>query len=272
MTSRLQRYFDRVGYAGPCEPTLEVLTELQALHVCRVPFENLDVQLGRPLTTDADAAYEKIVGNGRGGWCYEQNGLFGWALAEIGFDVIRVAATVMRSSTNDRWPADHLCLLVGMPEDPRGRWLADVGFGGSLLTPIELTEQQTRHLPFRLGLRRLDNGAWQFWEDDGGGEFRFDFVAEAADEQALSDRCEFLQTDPQSSFVLSLVAQIRTRNRHTTLRGRVLTVLSTSGVQRTVLHSASDVVETLRDEFQLDVPEVAALWPRIVARHDELFG
>jgi N-hydroxyarylamine O-acetyltransferase len=87
--SRLQQYLWRIGFEGQLIPTLVTLDALQRRHALNVPFENLDVQLGRTLTTDADTAFDKIVLDRRGGWCYEQNGLFGWALGEIGFEVPR---------------------------------------------------------------------------------------------------------------------------------------------------------------------------------------
>ena len=172
--SKLRRYFDRIGYEGPATRSLETLAALQRRHALSVPFENLDVQLGRTLTTDVDAAFDKIVGERRGGWCYEQNGLFGWALAEIGFDVTRVAAAVDPASRGEVSHHNHLCLLVRTEDDPDRRLLADVGFGGSLLEPLRFEEYATDQAPFRVGLRRLADGHWQFHENDGSGEFTFD--------------------------------------------------------------------------------------------------
>ncbi len=82
-----QQYFDRVRCQGAQRPSLASLSELQKCHGCTVPFENLEVQLRRRTTTDVKAAFEKIVVNGGGGWCYEQNGSFGWVLLQLGFDV-----------------------------------------------------------------------------------------------------------------------------------------------------------------------------------------
>ena len=82
---KLSRYLHRVGFSGSLRSSPSTLAELLRCHVLSVPFENLDVQLGIPVTMDAEAAFDKIVERGRGGWCYEQNGLFGWALSEIGF-------------------------------------------------------------------------------------------------------------------------------------------------------------------------------------------
>ena len=126
----LETYFDRIGYAGPATPTTAVLGSLLRAHVLRVPFENLDVQLGRSTTVDPEAAFDKIVTGNRGGWCYEHNGLFGWVLSAIGFDVMRVAAAVMRAERGSIADSNHLTLLVRteravrrwqLPQE-QGRW------------------------------------------------------------------------------------------------------------------------------------------------------
>lgn len=266
---QLPQYFARIAYRGVARPDLLTLRRLQRAHVLSIPFENLDVQLGRALTTDPGEAYEKIVLRRRGGWCYEQNGLFGWALSTIGFDVTRVAAAVMRAERGATSEANHLALLVRMPGSA-DTWLADVGFGGSLLEPIRLEKTEHRHAPFRLGLRKLDDGHWQFWEDAGDGEFCYDFRAGPASEDALAGRCALLQSDPESSFVLNLVAQIRTPEAHTTLRGRVLSRRDSTGQTTTTLGSPDQLLQVLACTFGLDVPAIADCWPKILARHVQL--
>ncbi len=265
----VQAYLDRIGYRGAIRPDLAVLVALQQAHVCAVPFENLDVQLGRTVTTSPQDAYEKIVGNNRGGWCYEQNGLFGWALKQIGFDVTRVAAAVMRQDRGDASLADHLCLLVATSESST-RYLVDVGFGGSMLRPIELLEGEHAHAPFRLGLEKENDKYWRFWEDLGDGKFSYDFLDEPANEAALQAKCATLQSDPSSIFVMNLVAQLRSQEQHMVLRGRVLHVASANGITRRTLNSVDEIVATLASQFGLDLPEVAGLWPRIAARHEEI--
>jgi N-hydroxyarylamine O-acetyltransferase len=268
---RLPDYLERIAYHGEVAPTRNVLEQLLAHHVQSIPFENVDVQLGIRLTTEPADAYRKIVNRQRGGWCYEQNGLFGWALSEVGFEVTRIAAAVMRADRGDIATANHLCLLV-QTEDSNTPWLVDVGFGGSMFAPIELRESAHEQRPFRLGLRRTNDDHWQFWEDIGKGEFHFDFHPAPADENALAGKCEFLQTNPESSFVQSLVAQIRLPDSHKTLRGKVFSHATSKGVETSVIASPEELVVVLRDHFRLDVPEVAELWPRIEARHQELFG
>lgn len=265
----VQPYLDRIRYRGDVRPDHAALVALQQAHICAVPFENLDVQLGRPVTLAAEDAYEKIVVNNRGGWCYEQNGLFAWALAEIGFEVTRVAGAVMRQDRGDASMANHLCLLVNVPGST-ARFLVDVGFGGSMIKPLPLAESEHSQPPFHLGLEKVADGYWRFWEDLGDGKFSFDFVAETADETALQEKCVSLQSNPESSFVLNLVAQLRSREQHKVLRGRVLRIASASGVKTQTLSSSDAVVAALRNHFGLDLPEVADLWPKIAARHDEI--
>lgn len=264
----LTDYLKRIAYDGEVAPSSDVLCALLEHHVQSIPFENVDVQLGARLTTEPAAAYKKIVENGRGGWCYEQNGLFGWVLSEAGFDVTRVAAAVMRDKRGEVAHANHLCLLVS-PTDVDQTFLVDVGFGGSMFAPIPLVDSKHHQPPFRIGLRKTEDGYWRFWEDLGKGEFSFDFQAEAADEDALSDKCVFLQSDPSSGFVQNLVAQIRLPDRHNTLRGKVFSVATPSGISTTILDTADEWLGVLRDEFRLDVPGVRELWPRIEARHAE---
>lgn len=268
---KLPLYLDRIDYDGAVEPDFATLSALQEAHVCSVPFENLDVQLGRPLSIRIEDAYEKIVTHGRGGWCYEQNGLFGWVLAEIGFGVTRIAASVMREQAGDASEASHLCLLVTMPESET-KYLVDVGFGGSMLTPVPLLEAQYDQPPFSLGLERLDDQYWQYWEDLGDGKFSFDFTEDPACELSLANKCESLQSDPASHFVLNLVAQRRSREQHFSLRGRVFSVSKVNGKESQILASPEALIAILADEFRLQVDGVADLWPQIVARHEHLFG
>ena len=83
----VEAYLDRIGYAGPVEPTYAVLAALQRAHMLAVPFENLDIALGRRLVLDRRANYARIVERRRGGWCFELNGLFAWLLQQLGYRV-----------------------------------------------------------------------------------------------------------------------------------------------------------------------------------------
>ena len=112
----LSAYLHRIHFDGSVRPDLATLRAIHRAHQYAVPFENLDVQLHRPLVLDPEASYEKIVCRRRGGWCYEMNGVMEWALKEIGFEVMRVSAGVMRIQAGDAQLGNHLCLLVRLDQ------------------------------------------------------------------------------------------------------------------------------------------------------------
>jgi N-hydroxyarylamine O-acetyltransferase len=82
----LPAYLQRIGYSGSLEPTLAVLHEIVACQAASIPFENVDVQLGKGIDLAPAAIEDKLVTRGRGGYCFEP------ALAEI--SLIHSAACV----------------------------------------------------------------------------------------------------------------------------------------------------------------------------------
>jgi N-hydroxyarylamine O-acetyltransferase len=264
----LAEYLRRIGHTGPVKPDLAALSAIHRAHLEAIPFENLDVQLGHPRGMALDVVFEKIVRGGRGGWCYEMNGLMGWALGEIGFDVLRMAGGVMRQTMGDKQIGNHLCLLVTLDRP----YLVDVGFGSSLVSPLPLEPTERLDTPFTVRLSEAGDGFWRYEEQElGGAAFSYDFRVALADNAQLDERRRFLETDPASPFVQNLVVKRREGARQLTLRGRVLAVSHAGGIDKTVLASAEDLVSTLRERFHLDVPEAASLWPAICTRHEALF-
>jgi N-hydroxyarylamine O-acetyltransferase len=267
----LSAYLRRIRFDGSVRSDLATLRAIHRAHQYAIPFENLDVLLRRPVVLDMEANYDKIVCQRRGGWCYELNGVMGWALKEIGFEVMRMSAGVMRVRAGDAVLGNHLCLLVCLDQ----RYLVDVGFGGSLVEPLPLSASEREDRPYRLGLSELDDNYWRFAEmaPGDGDAVSFDFRVAPADEALLARKCQFLQTDPASPFVQNLVVQRRAAaDTHLSLRGRVLAAIHATGVDKKLLNSADELVATLRDSFDLDAPEAATLWPSISARHEALFA
>jgi N-hydroxyarylamine O-acetyltransferase len=150
--AELDAYFQRIGYEGPHEPTLATLSGIEAAHTRTIPFENLDVLLGRPIRLDVPSVLRKLVHERRGGYCFEQNGLLLAVLETLGFRVAPLSARVRTQRPRDFTPArTHLFVRVELDGES---WLADVGVGGlSLTAPIRLStsdEQPTLHEPRRL--------------------------------------------------------------------------------------------------------------------------
>ena len=262
-------YLDRIGYAGPLAPDLATLRALHRAHLAAIPYENLDVQLGRPLTTDPAAAYDKIVRRGRGGWCYEMNGLFGAMLQAVGFDVMRMAGAANRELLGDIVIGNHLVLRVQIDGQA---WVADVGFGDGTMEPFPLRAGPIAFGGFEFRLETLDQRWWRFHNQPHGGAKSFDFAVEPADPQLLGGRCEWLQYAPESTFVLNLIAQRWRDGTILQLRGRVYREVTPAGVTSRLLQSPDELIAVLKDEFALDVPEVAGLWDRVVARHEAVMA
>ncbi|NWH09571.1 MAG: arylamine N-acetyltransferase [Alphaproteobacteria bacterium] len=265
----LDAYFSRLELAREgLAPDYSTLCRVHRAHALRVPYENLDVQLSRPVTTNPLHALTKI-GSGRGGWCYEMNGSLGAALQALGFSVVRMAGGVHRASQGDQMIGNHLILKTEIAGRP---YLCDVGFGDGLLEPVPLAEGVYRqgHMAFRL--ERLEDGFWRFHNDPDGAAPSFDFEDAPADERLLGEVCTFLQTSPESPFVQNAVIQRHFPDPHLSLRGKVLRRRNGDGVHDQALESAKDYIEVLAAEFGLDLPEAASLWPQIEQRHEAVFG
>src|SRR5688500_14486344 len=87
----LPAYFDRIGFTGEVPATLATLTALHRAHATTIPFENIDVLLGRRIRLDLPGLEAKLVSARRGGYCFEQNGLFSAVLERLGFTLTRLA-------------------------------------------------------------------------------------------------------------------------------------------------------------------------------------
>ncbi len=141
----------RIGYSGSRDPSLETLRALVAAHASAISYESIDVPLERTPKLDLHSLQQKMIGDGRGGYCFEQNMLFRGGLRSLGYKVTSLQARVVRGLAIDaERPAFHMVLRIDLPEGP---YLADVGFGNLAPTaPLALSpdiEQATPHEPMR---------------------------------------------------------------------------------------------------------------------------
>jgi N-hydroxyarylamine O-acetyltransferase len=132
-TPTVEAYLRRIGLSEAPTVNLEGLATLQAAHLSAVPFENLDVHARTGVSTDIGWSLPKIVERDRGGWCFENNGAFGWLLRRLGFDVTYTGAYVLLDPP-DTEHMSHLCLIVELDQP----YLVDVGFGDSFIRPLPM--------------------------------------------------------------------------------------------------------------------------------------
>ncbi len=244
----VKAYLERINYRGPLEPTAETLRGLQVAHLLAVPFENLSIHHGEPIVLADDALYTKIVENGRGGFCYEANGLFAALLRALDFDVAMLSAGVARDDGGFGPDFDHMTLMVTLEQ----RWLADVGFGDSFREPLlldERGEQAQGRSAYRLDpdgdqliLTRRDEG------DEWKAQYRFTLRPhEYAD---YAEMCRYHQTSPQSHFTRQSVCSRATEGGRVTLSGmRLITTSDDGGRQERTLSSEEEYAEALRERF-----------------------
>jgi len=270
----IQAYLNRIGYRGALEPNAATLHALQQAHLLAVPFENLDIHLGRPIVLNQTALFDKIVGRRRGGFCYELNGLFAVLLRELGFKVTLLSAGVARASGGFGPDFDHLTLLVECPlsvvgnqlqptvgdqsqstdEGPPTQWLVDVGFGDSFRAPLQLIagpEQPQAERAYRLG---RDGEYWVLWERaEGKWEPQYRFTLQPRAFAEYTGMCQYHQSSPESSFTRKRVCSLATPDGRLTLSDLQLIVTSNGQRAERQLNDEDEFQLVLREHFGINL-------------------
>lgn len=254
----LGAYLERIGFDGPIHPDLETLRAVHRQHAYSIPYESLDVYLEVPVDQAIDRIFDKLVTGRRGGWCYEMNGLLGWALGELGFSVTRMLGGVFRAAGGDEAFGNHVVLRVDL-EEP---WIADVGLGDGIIEPMPLRVGEMTQFGRTFRLERLTEDEWRFHNRAGAVPDTFDFLEGTADEVRLEAVGETLQANPDSLFRQNLVCQLMSESGVDSLLGRRLT--RPSG-ERRLLNSEAELVEVLTHTFGIRVPEITGLCQKVAS-------
>ena len=253
------RYFDRIGWRGPLSPTPDTLKALMRAHMARIPFENLDVLLGRGIRVDLDSVYAKLVESKRGGYCFEHSTLFRAALEHVGFHPVSHAARVIMMTPRLSAPRTHMFLSVALDG---ATYVLDPGFGGhGPLVPLPLVENlDTRDGPDVHRFSRRD-GEWlleakigdvmsPLWMSTLEPESPIDFVMGN----------HFTSTWPDSSFVQRLMLRAVTPDgRRVSVMNRDVTIARNGTFEKSQLADRAALRALLAKEFGIDVPEVERL-------------
>jgi N-hydroxyarylamine O-acetyltransferase len=242
-------YLARIAYSGPTTPTPkpETLRAIHRAHLLTVPFENLDIALGREIVVDEAAIVRKIVKQRRGGFCYELNGAFAALLRALEFRVTLLSARVSRAGGGEGPEFDHLTLRVDLDQP----WLADVGFGDSFLEPLRLvpgTEQKDAAGTFRLQplgerlqLEKLG--------PDGIWKRQYSFAQQPRNLPDFAAMCSYHQTSPESHFTQNRICTRATPDGRITLSGMKLIVSRNGGREEKMLSSEEERNQVLQQFF-----------------------
>jgi N-hydroxyarylamine O-acetyltransferase len=248
----LAAYLRRIEFAGALRPDRATLGALHLAHATHIPFENLDILLGRPLRLDLDSLQEKLVRGARGGYCFEHNLLFAAALEAAGFRVTQLAGRV-RYRTRRVLPRTHMLLLVAADG---ATWIADVGFGvWGLLLPLPLASGPETP-QFRWSFRAVEEtGLWTVQSQQEGAWT--DLYAFTLEPQQLIDfemASYYVSTHPESRFTQTLIAQSIAPDARYMLHNRDLTVDRGAGMESRVLADDDELLEVLAGTFGLRFP------------------
>jgi len=262
----LDAYLHRIGYSGPRTPTIETLQAVHALHPAAIAFENLNPLLGWPVALDVESLQAKLVSAGRGGWCFEHNTLFGHALEALGFSVTSLAARVLWGAApgSPIGPRSHMALLVDLDGV---RYIADVGFGGNVLTtPLRLEPnivQPTPHEAHRLmplkNVTPLENGYVLEACINGEWEPFYRFTIEPQFPSDYEVSSWFLCNHPSSFFRHTLLAARTTPEARYTLRNGALAIHRRDGTEKRNIGDGVQLRTCLEKDFGLRLPASSEL-------------
>ena len=253
--THLALYLQRLGFDAPPAPTLETLRQLQLRHTGAFPFENLTTLSGEPVLIDLPSIEQKVLYDGRGGYCYELNNLFLALLQELGFDVRGITGRVVMGQPEGAWTArTHRLSLVTLNGV---RYISDVGFGGMVPTaPLLLdtaAEQLTPHEPYRI--ERHEDG--YTLRANVGGEWRamyiFDLQRQEDIDYAVGNW--YVSTHPESSFARQLMVARTGGWRRTLNNGSFAVHRVDRESERRQVVDVDELIGLLKDEFGIRVPE-----------------
>jgi len=249
----IEPYLARIGYAGPANPTLKTLNALQSLHNERIPYENLDIMNGVPLSLEIPEIYEKVVTRGRGGYCFELNGLFAWLLRRMGYNVTEHFARYLRDE-----PAlpmrRHRVMLV---ETEGVQYLCDVGIGAFVPT-FPLRFEMHAEQPQRRDIYRIVSNemlGYVVEEQRRGGwlpliSFTLEGQFGARDFLATSWYCE---SHADSIFRRANMVSMRTPTGRKTLDGQTFKVFDGDTVAVTEAADNEHFHALLKQYFDIEV-------------------
>jgi N-hydroxyarylamine O-acetyltransferase len=244
----IDAYLKRINYRGSLAPTAEALRDLQVAHLLAVPFENLSIHAGEPIVLEDEALFTKIVERRRGGFCYEDNGLFAALLRALGFDVVMLSAGVAKAEGGFSPDFSHMALMISLER----RWLVDVGFGDSFYEPLLLDEKEEQQQGERAYRIQPDGERLILMRRDRGEEWKaqYRFTLQPHSFSDYEEMCRFHQTSPESHFTRGRICTRATEGGRITLSEMRLINTSESGERHErVLTNQEEYEDTLRQQF-----------------------
>jgi N-hydroxyarylamine O-acetyltransferase len=249
----------RIGLHERVAADLDGLVRVHRAYLDAIPYEDLAVQLGETGPLDPKPLAERLLAEGRGGYCFEVNTVLGWLLEQLGFSVERHQAVV-----GGVGPTNHMVLVVDVGGEP---WIADAGLGEGFVDPIPLRPGTVSVGPFDWRVELEECGTWWVASHDWCSFSGFRMEEETSAVAAFEPHHRRLATDPESSFVKTLVVQRPHPDRIDTLRARTFSSVGPNGTVKRVVADETEFYAVLRDAFGITRRD-PRLWAFACEQHE----
>ena len=250
-------YLARISWRGKLHASLATLAALLVAHMRAIPFENLDVLLGRPIRLDLASLMAKLVTARRGGYCFEHATLFAAVLDAVGFAPVRHTARVTLAVPRTQAGRTHMLLTV---ECDGGRYIVDPGFGGRAPHfPVPLVDVTDPATDATHWMARAD-GHWVLRAR--APDRVVDCWATTLERDNLVDfevGNHFTATHPKSPFVNRLALHASTAEGYVSVMNRDVTRVRGEETYTTTLENRAALRALLIEHFGFDLPEVLSL-------------
>lgn len=258
---QLDAYLARIGADRPDTLDIHSLSQLHRAHLLTFTWEALDAFMGWPSSIEPAAAFTKIVAGRRGGWCYEMNGLFGAALAALGFRVTRLCGCVDRPKLGDIAIGNHLTLQVDLDRP----YLAEVGVADALIDPVPIVAGPINQRGFTFSLETTADGWMRLHNHPQGVARTIDFKPDHVDEAAMAATQGWLMQDAGSPFTNALAVFRHTEDGYSSLQNDRLRRVTAASVSEERITDVGHLAEVFATTFNLNVPRPQDVWDRVVA-------
>lgn len=252
----LESYFERINYSGDTTPNFENLRAIHRAHMYHIPFENLSMFVPEPVILEEQALFNKLVTQKRGGFCFEQNGLFATILRKLGYQVDILGAQVFNNQRGTYSPArTHVVLLVTIDNI---RYVADVGFGSSFIEALEFDTVKIQSQDVgKFRIEHGDDNCHYIYNQIMGADimslsYRFDLTPYELPD--FEEACHYIMTSPRSHFTHGRICSIPDKHSRISLtEGKLIQTTLDGERTETPVEDEPVFHEILQTKFNIDV-------------------
>ncbi len=259
MEINISSYLKRIKFKLKPKVDLDTLSLLQKAHLLHIPFENLDIHYNTEIRLDINRIFTKVITNGRGGFCYELNGLFYQLLLTLGFEAKLITCRVYKEATGYGKEHAHMAVLVKLGED---EYLSDVGFGAFAMGPLALSLGLIQHdLKGNFQIDQYDETHLQVskWvapldgisNEDTIASPEYIFRKDKMNYTDFEEMCHYTQTSPDSHFTQKIIITRPTLTGRISLTGDTLKITEGSAVKSKKVKNKTDFDDLLCKYFYI---------------------